>query len=178
MPAFNPVPLAPGESRETAILRFINEARLRPAAFAERYIAPLAETDEDAAECLREMRKTKPLPPLRLTTPLASSARVHALDLAANAFDGHIGSDGSTTRERLARFARFKGYVAENIYFGPGDPLQTVLRLLIDPNVAGRLHRLNLLHPDIHEAGVALVPHPDFGALCVIDLATQTAPLR
>lgn len=163
---------------EADTLRFVNEARIQPAHFARRYLAPLAKSSPEAEDCLRAMEATKPMPALRRSPILANSARDHARDVASAGLESHVGSDGSTLRERISRYGRFKGYTAENIYFGPADPLQAVLRLLIDPGTTNQLHRLSLLNPDLREAGAAFLPHPETGYVLVLDLATETQPLR
>lgn len=63
---------------ETAVIRLLNEARTKPARFAERYIVPREGESHEAAECIREMRRMAPLPPLKIAAALIYSARDHA----------------------------------------------------------------------------------------------------
>lgn len=74
------------------------------------------ETDLPALiEAHNRIRQEHDLPPLRIADKLAEAARVHAVDMAANTFLAHEGSDGSTPAERIAEQAYPYRKVAENV---------------------------------------------------------------
>lgn len=161
---------------ETAVIRLLNEARTKPARFAQRYLARHARESREAAECIREMRRMAPLPALRIAAPLVYSARDHANDSGAAGLTGHRGAGGSTLDERISRYAEWEGNIAENLYYGRADTVEIVVQLLIDQGVAERGHRRNILSPKMALAGVAIRPHPGYGSICVIDFATSLRP--
>lgn len=162
---------------ETAVIRLLNEARTKPARFAERYIVPREGESHEAAECIREMRRMAPLPPLKIAAALIYSARDHANESGGAGAIGHQGADGSTLGERISRHASWEGSISENLYYGPADAQQIVVQLLIDKGVSGRGHRRNILSPKMALAGVAVRRHTGYGFICVIDFATLLRPL-
>ena len=160
------------ESREEAeVLRYLNEARTNPARFAERYLAADTRRNRTAAECMREMKRLRPMPPLGPSLVLSRSAQAHAADLGRTGEMSHRGSDGSDLSRRIERYGVWTGSIAENLAFGVESPLQIVVMLLIDEGVASRGHRRNILDPKLRYAGVGIRPHRRFGTVCVQDFA-------
>ncbi len=163
------LPAAALSPAEAEVLRLLNEARTAPAAFANSY---LRERMPAGAECAREMRRLKPMRRLQTAQMLERSAIAHALDTGRAGVTGHVGTNGSTLADRIERHGQWQGSIAENIYYGPGSPLEIVLSLLIDRGVAGRGHRRNILDPNLAYVGIATRLHRSYGNLCVMDFAS------
>ena len=169
---------SPGLSpTEESVVRLLNEARADPARFAERYLARHARKSSEAAECVREMRVTKALPVLKVAEALVRAAGDHADDSGRSGITGHRGSDRSSLDERISRYAKWEGRIAENIYYGRADAEEIVVQLLIDRGVPGRGHRRTILDPKLALTGVAIRSHPGYGSICVMDFATLLRPL-
>lgn len=66
------------------------------------------------------------LAPLTLVPALSVAAQQHTGDMAAFAYTGHVGSDGSTPAERLLRFGYPAGYAGEATAWGYERPSQAV----------------------------------------------------
>ncbi len=58
--------------------------------------------EEALFAAINRARKTKRLPALRISAPLAHAARAHSADLRATSRCSHEGSDGSSLQDRLA----------------------------------------------------------------------------
>ena len=178
---FAALPL-PGEplnlsTTEADVIRLLNEARTSPPRFAQRYLTRHAKESREAAECIREMGRLSPMPPLQVANPLVSSARDHANDSGAAAITGHQGSNGSTLDDRVSRHAKWQGSIAENLYYGRANAEEIVVQLLIDRGVASRGHRRAILNPKMAVVGVAVRRHPGYGSICVMDFAVSLRPL-
>ena len=156
---------------ELEVVRYMNEARTHPAQFAARYIAPIHA--QAARECVREMRTLRAMAPLERSIVLTHSAAAHAVDLGRTGDTSHEGSDGSNLNQRVERYGRWTGSIAENLTFGVESPLQIIVMLLIDEGVPSRGHRRNILNPKLRDVGVAIRPHRRFGTVCVQDFATN-----
>lgn len=83
------------------------------------------------------------LPPLTFSQDVANAAKGHALDVNAK---GHIGSDGSSMSQRLAKIGGNSfSYMAENTSSGKSGQNLT-MDLVIDDGVNSRGHRTNIFH--------------------------------
>ena len=101
---------------------------------------------------------------------LESAAADHCAEQAADGAVGHLGPDGSTPSDRVAR--RGGGiYVAEVIAYGADSAADVIRQLIIDDGVPDRGHRALLFADKLRFAGVSCGPHPEYRAMCVIDLA-------
>lgn len=96
-------------AEEQYLLELANRARANPAAEGKR-LADTTDPDEklaldffkvDRARVKREFASYAPRPPLAMNPQLTKAARRHSADMAKNHFQGHTGSDGSTTASRL-----------------------------------------------------------------------------
>ncbi len=96
-------------------------------------------------------RVSKKLEPLRLSTKLCESARIHATDMARHQRRDHKGSDGSTVAERVKRENYVFVAVGENIADGQKTVGEVVKSWM---NSSG--HRANILG-DFSEMGAAHV---------------------
>jgi hypothetical protein len=175
---------------EAEVVREVQALRRAPAAWADHLEARRVDYDGDVRrepdgidllveegvaaldEAVSVLRATGRLPRVAPSPALVRAARVHARDLDAHDATGHEGSDGSQPHERIARFARLEGLTAENITFGPRTGREVVMGLVIDDGVPDRGHREILLTPELVQIGVACGPHPGYGVVCVMNLAS------
>lgn len=162
-------------TQEREIIRYMNQARTNPAAFARKHLSALKKTNKDARECYREMLKMSPRPALKASNALRKAARDHVKDIGSKGKTGHKGTDGSRFWERIQRYAHMQSG-AENIQYGLSDPLEIVLDLLIDTGIPSRGHRKNILSPKYDTVGVKVGKHKDYGVMCVMDFASGVKP--
>ena len=175
---------------EKEIVFEINLFRSDPAQYAEKYIAPLAKnynnkilsypgdipikTVEGVSalnECVRELKKMKPLPLVYPDDKLTRAADDHCADQSRTGKTGHVGSDNSNLRTRIERHGKWEKQIAENIAYGNTSARQVVVFLLIDDNVRSRGHRKTFLNPNLKTVGVACGKHPEYKTMCVMDFA-------
>jgi uncharacterized protein YkwD len=99
-----------------------------------------------------QMRAEAGCPALHLSPALTEAALTHSRDMAANDFFDHIGSDGSTSWQRIERMGYRPTTSAENIAVGFATPesVMTAWR-----NSSG--HRQNILNCALTEIGVGYV---------------------
>lgn len=110
------------------------------------------------------------LQPIQASSILGSVAMDLVSDQSNSGDTGHEGADGGSPSDRSRR--RGGGaYVAEVIAYGSSDAADVVRQLIVDDGVADRGHRSILYSSDLHFAGVACGPHPEYRIMCVIDLA-------
>ncbi len=94
------------------------------------------------------------VPPLVMSSLLQQSAQLHAQDCAARGFGSHTGSDGSTSRVRIAR-AGFTGRITgENWAFGRSP--DRVFDMWFHQEFPNGPHRLNILSPRYIEVGFGI----------------------
>jgi uncharacterized protein YkwD len=134
-------------------------------------------------DCLQDLTNASPLPAMTVSQSLCRACTQHLGDLQANDFCSHIGTDGSTPEERLARYGEHREQCGENVVFGMRSPKETVYHMLIDDGSPERGHRANLLNMDFHFIGAAFGKHPSAEtatALLLVDhfRARQVGPLN
>lgn len=175
---------------EKEIIFETNKLRSNPAKYAADYIAPLAKhykhkllyypgdnplaTHEGISalkECIRELKRQKPLPLLYPSAGLSKAARDHVKDQSKSGKTGHKGSDRSHSKDRIERYGTWRVRIAENIAYGGNSAQQIVIYLLIDDGVRDRGHRKNFLNPDFKQIGVAAGRHPEYGNMTVMEFA-------
>jgi uncharacterized protein YkwD len=124
-------------------------------------------------EAIEFLKKSPAVPALKLSAGISRAARDHVLDLGPEGKVGHFGTDGSSPGDRLQRYGRPLGYVAENIGFGdpPGRNMVTIL--LVDDGVPDRGHRKKMLSGQYTQVGIACGPHTVYRYMCVIDFAEK-----
>ena len=97
------------------------------------------------------------LPALIWNDTLAAAAREHSKDLMQNNITGHVGSNGSTLRQRIEGAGILNwSYLAENCSYGRATPELTIAGLMNSPG-----HRANILNPEVTHLGVGYVPRPE-----------------
>ncbi|HKI87586.1 MAG TPA: CAP domain-containing protein [Draconibacterium sp.] len=168
----------------------INKLRSNPAKYAAEYIVPLANryqsrflyypgdkpllTKEGISalnECVRVMKRQKPLPLMYPSYGLTKAANDHVKDQSRTGQTGHRGSDRSNCKDRMERYGDWGVRIAENIAYGGINAQQVVIYLLIDDGVRDRGHRKNFLNPDFKQVGVATGKHPGYVNMTVMDFA-------
>ncbi len=184
---------APSSTLPGDVLQEINRLRANPSAYADylETLRPLYRADkvldmhlgtipirthEGVAaldEAIRCLRHTRPLPPLSYSSGLALSARDHALEQGRTGGIGHAGRGGSNPFNRMDRYGVWCNEAGEDIAYGAPSARQVVMNLIVDDGIPGRGHRTSLLKPTFGVAGIGVGTHPLYGAVCVIDLASQ-----
>lgn len=122
-------------------------------------------------EAIKFLSRLKPLPPLAWSDGLAAAAAELAEEQGRSGATGHVGRQSHGMRERIERHGKWERQIAENIGYGPKDPRNMVMQLIVDDGVPNRGHRKNTFSTAFNVAGVACGPHPGFGSMCVVDFA-------
>jgi uncharacterized protein YkwD len=113
------------------------------------------------------------LPRVEFSSSLSRAASDHVRDTGSRGLTGHRGADGSTLNQRIERYGRWSGHIAENIVYGPSDPRDAVFEQLLDFGIMDRGHRRTLLNPVWRYVGIACGPHALYGTMCVLDFASD-----
>jgi len=92
------------------------------------------------------------LPPLIWNDTLSGAARAHGDDLMRNDMRGHVGSDGSSARQRMERAGITNGRnFSENVSYNHRTPEAVVAEWMNSPG-----HRANILNENNTHLGVGL----------------------
>ncbi len=112
-------------------------------------------------------RQSRGLHAYAVQTQLRAAARVQAADMACNHFLGHIGSDGSTVRDRVTAQGYTFTWIGEN-YMVSQNP-QTAFNWWMN----SAPHTANILSPNYTEFGVGYIysAESDYGGYFVIVFA-------
>ncbi len=163
------------------LLREINLLRTDPKAFVahlQRRRKLIAEgsiqTDEGVAavdEAIDVLKRTRPLPVLRLSPGLCAAAFDHVKDQAATGQVGHRGSDKSRCWHRANRHGKWRLRIGENIGYGYRIPRDVIVAMVVNDGVKNRGHRNNLLAEGYRAVGVAHGSHPKMRHMCVMVFA-------
>jgi uncharacterized protein YkwD len=159
---------------EQLYLEYINRARVNPAAEALRLqstsdpdlLQAYAGLSVDLDMMVSQLSSLAAAPPLAMNAELLIAARLHSQDMLTNAFEGHLGSDGSTVDARLQAQGYAGDGLGENIFsyatsvedghgafevdWGEGDGTTGGME---DPP----LHRLNDHNSEYQEVGIGVV---------------------
>lgn len=173
---------------DDGVIAELNFARTRPQEYARRLMGEPASGWEtalagaagrhDAAafkEAVDFLMRQPPLQPLRPDATLRAAAADHAAAQGATGATGHTGTGGERFDARLRRHGLKAELAGEAIAYGPPTARDLVRELIIDSGVADRGHRRNIFRPEFATAGVGCGPHRSYGAICVIDFASETA---
>lgn len=167
-----------GPSAEAQLaLELLNEARVDPAAAAERATQQLDDATKEAvayyrvnlAEVKAEIQSLPAQPPLAWDADLAEAATAQSADMARKGFQSHTGSDGSSLGDRINRTDYDGRGLAENAFAYAESVDHAMKAFLVDWGVAGDGHRNNILQPgktgdDVaDEVGVGIVGSKRFG---------------
>ncbi len=175
---------------EQDLLNEINQARSHPqvyAAYLEK-LKPLfngknyqpagqaaAITTEEGwsavEEAIKFLRSAKPQGPLTVAQGLSLAALTHCKDQAQTGNTGHKAADSTFIEERVKPFGAWQGGIGENISYGNESARERILTWLIDDGFTSRGHRMRIMSENYRVTGVSCGPHPEFGAMCVLELA-------
>ncbi|KAJ9462375.1 hypothetical protein DIPPA_06569 [Diplonema papillatum] len=122
-------------------------------------------------EAIAFLQRQPRLPPYKSMAGLQRAAKDYALDQRRNNFRGHVGSDGATLVDRLARKGIHNKSCAENIAYGMKTAEHITVQLLVDESVPDRGHRDNMMRPEYSHVGVSFDVHPSLRHVCVINYA-------
>ncbi len=121
--------------------------------------------------------KTAPaLPPLQASTAISLAAQDHLKDILATGLSGHRGSDSSLPPQRVQKRGVNTYNVGENISYFSQDARLVIFWMLVDDGNPKRGHRNNILSNAYKFIGLANGPSKEFGRVCVMVFADQTAP--
>lgn len=117
------------------------------------------------------------MPPLRRSALLGMAAALHARDMAERSYREHTSPEGCTLFQRVVSFLEYpSGGVAENLAVSADGPQSAAT--VVDSWLESPGHRMNMLHPEYVETGIALAQAPN-GSLAWVqvfgDGDTQTA---
>lgn len=121
-------------------------------------------------EAIEYLRNQPPVGEIAFSAGVAQAAQSHAID-QRNGATGHTGSDGSSSMDRVNRFAVSHAGVGENIAYGPSSAQDIMINLIVDDGVASRGHRTNIFRESWAMAGAGCGAHTIYGSVCVINYA-------
>lgn len=122
-------------------------------------------------EAIGFLKKAKPIGKLALSDALSKAAEDHTKDIGKAGIVGHDGTDGSSSTDRMKRHGEWKKTCGENIAFGPDEPREVVMQLIIDDGVTNRGHRVNIFNQDYKVVGISAGPHAKYGNMVTMDFA-------
>jgi uncharacterized protein YkwD len=174
---------------EQQVLAALNTARTNPAAYSDTlrgyrrlFHANLVtlpnsttdfETEEGTVpvdEAIAFLDKHPQLSALEPGTTLREAALDHVREQGSTGRTGHFSADGSSPSDRNVRHGGGRA-VAEIIAYGAIDADDVIRQLIVDDGVRDRGHRVVMYLDHLRYAGVACGPHPEFGTVCVIEMA-------
>ncbi|MEZ4363238.1 MAG: CAP domain-containing protein [Kofleriaceae bacterium] len=115
----------------------------------------LVEMEQRSFELLNRERVVHALPPIEWDDTAFEMARAHSRDMEVNRFVEHVGSDGATVEQRLARVQLPAQRTFENVGRAHG-PAQMHWGFVTSPG-----HRENLLAPTARRGAVAAARDPE-----------------
>ncbi len=122
---------------------------------------------DEAIDFLQTHAALKTLQPSEILTQAAAA---HVAEQSRTGGTGHYSANGASPGDRTAQAGGGKS-VAEVIAYGATDGEDVIRQLIIDDGVADRGHRIVMFADHLRYAGVACGPHPEFGTMCVVDMA-------
>ncbi len=181
---------------EQYLLELANYARANPAAEGQalanvtdpEILRYYSHYNVSTSQLRSDFAGYKAQPPLAFNANLMASSRAQSLNQAANGFQGHNGTDGSTFDGRITATGYQWQALGENVYAYVENPLFGFVGMMTDWGVADLDHRLNIMSADasrpvFKETGISCVGtnKPGYGPLVVTeDFATPmttTVPL-
>jgi uncharacterized protein YkwD len=105
---------------------------------------------------INQQRYNNGLPHLALAAELTQSSRRHSLDMAANHFTGHIGSDGTSAGDRMRQACYNWNYWGEIIGWGFGGDTNAMLNWWMN----SAPHRALILNSFVQDFGAGYIRLP------------------
>jgi len=179
---------------EYEVVLELNKLRANPKEYAEKYLEPMLDlydgkllkypneipvrTNEGikaVKECIRVLKKTKPIGPFTPKEGMSYAAADHVKYQSKKGLTGHKGKGGSTPFKRLNKHGQWLITAGENIDYGNDKADRIVISLMVDDGVPDRGHRKNILNGDFKVIGVAVGTHKKYRHMCVMTLAGDYA---
>lgn len=158
---------------ERQLLILVNKVRSDPRRFAEQYLNSQS-TVEAEVELYDILVNSSPIQLLSTSLELYAISTKHAKDLGENQLAGHISSNGLDMEQRLKEGNILSKVFAENCIFGFNDPLEILLKLLIDEDNEDRNQRKIILTKDFNMVGLAIQAHGgEFCWSCIQDFIQE-----
>jgi len=143
---------------EVNLLIYINKVRTNPKLFIQQYLKNLGNSEAEV-ELFNFLESMEPINRLETSLELYKTSSSHAKDLGKNKLAGHESSDGRNMEQRLVDKGITTKIFAENCIFGYNDPLEIILKLLIDEDNENRNQRKILLNKDFNKVGISIESH-------------------
>ncbi len=153
-----------------------NYSRIYPKTFWDSVVYPILKTypslvSEYTQSLKRDLFKASPASLLVPTVKLLNISNEHAKDLSRKQSNpSHSSTNGTTFQGRMQK-NDIKGCAAENISFGPPNPVMALVLLYIDEKLPDLGHRKNLMSSDFKQMGVSIVEYKNKQVLVVQDFA-------
>lgn len=120
-------------------------------------------------EAIRFLENQPPLPPLARDEALTAAAQDWVGIQGPKGGYGHNSDDGKRPADRVIARGGKRGYIGENISYGPFAAADHVLNLIVDDGVANRGHRTNIYKADYLVTGASCGPHnSQYRQMCVM----------
>lgn len=171
------------------ILKEVNKVRKNPKAYVPSLKELREKTkkrDQDLKTALKEsmdylVTMTKKIDPMEWSDQLEKSARDHYVDMAKTGNTSHTGSDGSSYKDRIERYAKWGGFIYEAFQFkenkNPESEPGPVVQEWVGDVGAKKNNRKNLLLSDHKHFACVCGPHPDGGYVYIAMFAGQIKSL-
>ena len=149
---------------EKEFFYWVNYLRSNPSQFYTNCVIPFLTqfpeaNGKEARTLEKDLLSTPKLPLFSFSALATEASRIHCADLALKQNSiGHLSSDGKSFSARM-RLAGLTKCAAENIYTGKGEPLLSLMMLLLDIGLDPAGHRKNLLTPWYNQMGVSIQTH-------------------
>ena len=148
---------------------FFNGKEYKPTGYPQALITQ--EGWSAVEEAIKFLRSAQPHGPLHPSIGLSLAALALCKDQGGTGGTGHKGGDSTFIERRVKPFGTWEGGIGENLTYGNESARERFLTWLIDDGFASRGHRNRLMSENYRVAGVSCGPHPEFGTMCVLELA-------
>lgn len=136
--------------------------------FAASPIHAAPNSTESLGSLINKERQAHSLQPLALDESLCKVARDHATDMIETGYFGHVSPTGSTLSTRLSRANIPFRKAGENLA-GHTSVAKAHAMLMMSA-----MHRGNILNPEFHEMGIAVVSGGPYGLMIVTVFLADT----
>jgi hypothetical protein len=162
--------------KEKQMLYLLNLIRMDPATFNKTFVLSIKrmkeydESDQYFGSLIKDLSTASPCKELLFPHDrLYKAAEFHANDMGKKGLTGHESSDGTGPFKRIERFVISYGGMAENCQYGPDEPLEVVMQLMIDQGVPSLGHRKSIMNCSYGQIGIAQRSHSVYGSNTVMD---------
>jgi len=110
-------------------------------------------------------------------TGLSLASADHIADVGGEGVASHVGSDGSSSWDRISRYGEWEGACGECLWYGTVGPWMNgesvVDDLIVDDGVMSRGHRLAVFDPRYTMCGATVESHKTFHSMVAIEFAAE-----